>query len=142
MRVNFICNGNAYRSRMAESYLLSRGTDIEVISSGVRADKNRDKNVPVVTDFTNDFLQRHVLPVIAHEPRQLTQAMLNNGDILVAINPVVVENMRAGFDVPDGLIVWDIADFDEQTERDIEAHSEFILNKIRGYVDELVAGLL
>ncbi len=142
MRMNFICNGNAYRSRIAEVYLNSLGKEIEVISSGVRADESRAKNVPEVTEYTHEFLKRHGFHVPVHVPTQITQDMLNSGDVLIAMNPIVARNLREKYQVPDTMRVWDIGDFNEQSERMLEEHSEFILRKIKQHVDELARELL
>jgi protein-tyrosine-phosphatase len=142
MRVHVICNGNAYRSRLAEACLTALDLGVEVMSSGVRADARRHQNAPRVTDYVNRVLARHELPLITHEPVQLTQEMLDRGDLLVAVNPVVIDNMRAAFRLPDGIRVWDISDFDEQTERtDVDEHTEHILAKIQRHAEALAAEL-
>jgi protein-tyrosine-phosphatase len=142
MRVHIICNGNAYRSRLAEACLTSLDLGVEVMSSGVRADASRHQNVPRVTDYVNRVLARHDLPLVTHDPVQLTQEMLDRGDLLVAVNPVVIDNMRAAFRLPDGIRVWDISDFDEQTERtDVDEHTEHILAEIQRHAEVLAAEL-
>ena len=146
MRVHFICNGNAYRSPMAEAYFRSLNTGIDVTSSGTRADIHRESNRALYIDFMPEFLRQHNLPVV-HEPIQLTQEMLDAGDVLVAINQIVQDNMRAKFTVPEDIRVWDISDLDEQKQTgeeplDRKAHAQLIFQQIRANVDELIAELL
>jgi protein-tyrosine-phosphatase len=142
MKVHFICNGNAYRSRLAKNYFDSLHTGIESVSSGVRADKSRQKNVPQVTGFADAFLKKQgIQPIQYLEPVQLTQEMLDAGDIVVIINEIVLDNMKAAFKPPKHFYLWDISDHDEQTERDIHDHTSFIFNKIKKNVDELVREL-
>src|SRR5690349_6102016 len=115
MRVHFICNGNAYRSRMAKNYFDSLHTGIESVSSGVRADQNRKKNVPRTTGFADGFLEEQgIKPIQNLEPIQLTQEMLDTDDVVVIINEIVLTNMKAGFKPPKHFYLWDIADHDEQ----------------------------
>jgi protein-tyrosine-phosphatase len=139
MRVHFICNGNAYRSRMSQAYFDSLNTGIESTSSGVRAGKNLEKNFPYVTSFVDDFLEKQgITPNRDQRPVQLTQEMLEAGDVVVIINDIVLSNLQAAFTAPSQIRIWDISDFDEQTERpDIHDHTAYIFAKIKKNVDEL-----
>jgi protein-tyrosine-phosphatase len=142
MKVHFICNGNAYRSRMAQAYFDSLNTGIESTSSGGRADKSRERNVPGVTGFADDFLEKQGLhPDREKQPVQLTQEMLQDGDIVVIINDIVLDNLKAAFTPPSQIRLWDIADHDEQTERSVEDHTAYIFDKIKHNIDDLVAEL-
>jgi protein-tyrosine-phosphatase len=148
MRVHFICNGNAYRSRMAQAYFQSLHTGIEAISSGTRADKSRDRNVPVVVDFTADFLRRHGVDPSGLNPHpvQLTQEMLQKGDVTVVINDIALDLAKKVVTLPTDVRVWDISDVEEQDAKGEEvlergAHTERIFVKIKQNVDELAREL-
>jgi protein-tyrosine-phosphatase len=142
MRVHFICNGNAYRSRMAKNYFDSLQTGIESVSSGVRADKNRHKNVPAVTGYADSFLSTQgIEPHQNLEPIQVTQEMLDTDDVYVIINDIVLSNMKAKFTPPKNFYLWDITDHNEQVERNLEDHTSFIFDKIKKNVDKLVQDL-
>ena len=55
MKIQFVCCGNTFRSRLAEAYLKSKNiSGIEVSSSGIRADRNL--NGPVC-DYTVRLLE-------------------------------------------------------------------------------------
>ena len=148
MRVHFICNGNAYRSRLAEAYFRSLNTGIETTSSGTRADLHRDYNDPRVVGYTHDFLERHGISVnLTPHPVQLTQELLRDDDVTVLINDIALKNAKDIVTLPKDVRVWDITDHDEQASKgeevlDIDAHTERIFAQIKSDVDALVAELL
>jgi protein-tyrosine-phosphatase len=148
MRVHFICNGNAYRSRMAEAYLKSLHTDLQVVSSGAIADQNRIRNDPVVIEFTDNFLrQQGVKAELPLHPAQLTQKMIKSEDVIIIMNKIVERNIRqAGIDMPHNVRVWDITDVDEQDEENgevlgIEDHTAKMFEEIKYEIDLLVREL-
>jgi protein-tyrosine-phosphatase len=149
MRVHFICNGNAYRSRLSEAYFRSLNTGIETFSSGTRADKSRERNDPVVVKFTDGFLRRHGVDPskLTPHPVQLTQELISDDDVIVLINDIALEKAKAIVKLPSNIRVWDISDVEEQEIKgeavlEREAHTERIFKKIRDNIDELVTELL
>jgi protein-tyrosine-phosphatase len=148
MKIHFICNGNAYRSRMAEAYLKSLHTGLDVISSGVIANANREYNDPMVIDFTDDFLYRHDIRVdLPPHPIQLTQDRLLEGDMTIIMNGVVRKNIEhAGFKLPTTVVMWHITDQDEQDDANeevlgLEDHTERIFIQMKKLIDETVSVL-
>lgn len=148
MRVHFICNGNAYRSRMAQAYFDSLNTGIKSISSGTRADKTRQRNDPAVVNFTAEFLRRHGIDTSRLSPRpvQLTQSLIDEHDVIVVINDIALELAKAVVVLPANVRVWDISDVEEQAVKgedvlDREAHTERIFISIKNEVDTLAREL-
>lgn len=147
MRVHFICNGNAYRSRLAEAYFRSLNTGIETFSSGARADKGRHSNDPVVVEFTSNYLREHGIDPsrLTSHPVQLTPAMLRDDDVTIVMADAL-NNAKAAVTLPAGVRVWDIGDFFDPEHMDKEqherrVHTEQIFKQIRANVDELAAEL-
>lgn len=70
MTIYFVCEGNTFRSRLAEAYLKSKNIDdVTVKSSGTRADHNQ--NGPI-TWYAQRILKKHGL--LAHSSPTWTQA--------------------------------------------------------------------
>ncbi len=151
MRVHFICRGNAYRSRLAEAYLKSLDTVIEVISSGTVANDHRKQNIPVIR-LVRQFLDQKGLGTgMDYEPIQLTQQRLAPDDTVVFINQKVYRDFINNFSAPEHMSIWDVKDFDEMhpnpdiTDPEFPAqflsYTEEIFKQIQSNTDKLVSKL-
>src|SRR5689334_20458243 len=99
MTVHFICVGNNYRSRLADTYLKSlRLPDINVISSGIEAEKNE---VGTVSWYAQRIMQKSGL-VQFEKPlwQQTTKNLLKSGDLTIFFTQDVYDYCRDnyGFD--------------------------------------------
>ena len=150
MRVHFICRGNAYRSRLAEAYLKSLGTDIEVVSSGTVADAHRQQNARVI-ELVKDFLQSKALGKgLNYEPQQLTQERLQPDDAVIFMSQRARDE-STGLQLPQNTTTWDVKDFDEVYPNPDSSDPAFpaqfldytgqIFKQIQTNIDELVTKL-
>jgi protein-tyrosine-phosphatase len=115
IKINFICRGNVWRSRVAEAYarsLLADHPDIEVSSSGIEASRNYDG--PISRYAKIRLEQDNILQYAHPEWTQTTQQTINDFDLLIFMNDTVYGDARKLFKIPsDKSIIWHIPDRDE-----------------------------
>ncbi len=149
MTIHFICRGNVLRSLIAETYLKSLSLpDIAVLSSGTVADDYRVSNIALgYRDNTRQLLARHGLATYTKQAaEQLTQARLNNTQLVICANQIAFDEAQAIVKLPANTIVWDIMDIGEGTRiansaAARHAYEEEIYTEITAKVDGLVAEL-
>ncbi|HEY1063693.1 MAG TPA: hypothetical protein VGE30_00145 [Candidatus Saccharimonadales bacterium] len=143
MKVHFICNGNIFRSIIAEAYLQSLGiAGMQVISSGTMADAHREANrshQPSVISLLN---KHGLLPFYKSEPDQLTQARTDNQDITICLNAIAYANAQRIVTLPPDTIIWNITDIGEAdriaVNGDRSELSELVFNEVKQQVDALI----
>lgn len=112
MNIHFICTGNAFRSRLAESYLNSiTTTRIRAISSGISASKNDNG---IITWYAQRIVQRenlvnHTSPIW----QETTEELLRKGDVTVFMEPKHLEFCREKFSFSNKHEVWFINDLED-----------------------------
>ncbi len=115
IKINFICRGNVWRSRVAEAYaksLIVNHPEIKVSSSGIEASRNfQGPSSP----YTKQRLEQDHLWQFAHPKwTQTTQDIIDNSDLLVFMNDSVYKDADKLFKLPSGkLIIWHIPDIDD-----------------------------
>lgn len=145
MTVHFVCEGNTYRSRLAEAYLKSlKIPGVIVISSGTHADSNL--NGPI-SAYTKILIEKYGLSSYGKQHwDQLTQDRINQSDIVICLNRQIYHDCREAFKLPLRTFIWDIPDIkvllpsyitliNQNKAPDI---AETTLHRIRQRVDELV----
>lgn len=150
-RLLFVCTGNIFRSLAADaaarSLLAGRG-DIDVSSAGT------DDYPHVVRPYTRGYLLEKGFDVSAHRRRTLTQALVEESELVVAMSTDHQAAIRARFrrDVPVYLEVcgepaaWlpDIEDVipDYLTNRvAVEAHVRSTIDRILDLAPRLAANI-
>lgn len=112
IHIHFICAGNAYRSRLAETYLKSKKIPhIRTSSSGLEAEKNKFGNGPA-SWYTIRLAHRYnLLPFLSPIWTQTTPKHFMDVDLIVFMHPEHFEKSQAMFGY-DGTkhIIWNIPD--------------------------------
>ena len=150
-RILFICTGNIFRSltaHVALRGLLSERADIEVLSAGT------DDYPHIVRPYTRGYLLSKGFDVSSHRRRTLTQAMLDESRLVVAMSTDHQAFIRERYrrEVPVYLEVcgeaaaWlpDIEDVipDYQTNRPaVEAHVRATIDRIVGLAPRMAGNI-
>lgn len=148
MTIHFICRGNTYRSRLAESYLKSKNIpSINVVSSGVEAQLNESGPI---TWYAQRIIQKNKLQLFEKPMwQQTTKELLETSDLNIFMHKDIydfsVENL--GFN-KDKFEVWDIPDSIDIQSDWISANeegkikiTEETFEKIKRQVEDLVVRL-
>lgn len=87
MKIQFVCTGNTFRSRLAEAYLKSKNIPgLIVSSSGVAAEKNLNGSV---SDYTVCILDKYDLIQYLSETWRVTNKEdLENQDLVIFIESI------------------------------------------------------
>jgi len=146
MTIHFICRGNTFRSRIAETYLNSKQLpNIKAISSGFEADVN---DCGPVTWYAQRLIQDgNLIPFEKPTWDQTTKALLDIGDLTIFMHKNVYEFCVNKLDFGSKKFeLWDIPDirihfltFSEEIKK-VEA-SEKIFAEIKQKIDELIENL-
>ena len=141
MTIHFVCRGNTYRSRLAETYLNSKGLpDIKAISSGIEADNNFSGSI---TWYVQRIIQKNHLQNFAKPMwQETTKKLLNNTDFTVFMQKDIYNycSSNLGFNNKN-FEVWEINDLTEAYDTDEEKikETERIYLEIKQRVDNLLA---
>ncbi|MGC8461444.1 MAG: hypothetical protein ACP5OR_06345 [Candidatus Dormibacteria bacterium] len=144
--IHFICNGNTFRSRLAEAYLRSKELpEIEATSSGFHAVLDR---MGPITPYATRLAKLHSFEEYL-QPHwdQLTQEGIDDVLLQVIMYPSIFEKVRNAYDLGTPYEVWDIPDVDDVypgrilTEDEICMTTDIIFVRLRERVDELAARL-
>jgi protein-tyrosine-phosphatase len=146
MTIHFICWGNTFRSRLAETYLKSKQLpNINVISSGVSAQLNE---CGPITWYAQRLIQENNLtPFEKPIWDQTKKELLEEGDITIFMHQNIYDlSVRHYGFSGKNYQVWEIPDIRnklptiEEEVRKIEV-TEKIFEEIKAKVDELIANL-
>jgi len=142
MVVHFICMGNVYRSRLAEAYLNSLHLPhVKATSSGVYANMNLwgpigSYTVPLLEDDG-------ILNLTAPKWTQVSQAVIDQADVVICVNREVYSRVKAEFTLPLRTFIWDITDINkllpqwQYHEAEVVAVTQRTYRHIKQRVDEL-----
>lgn len=90
-KVLFVCNGNVYRSRLAEAYANSlRSDDFEFSSSGVVSDSyfSNPKDIPKLAEYVAEVCELDLS--LSPKRRQTTAEDISSSDFIVCLNRSVL----------------------------------------------------
>ena len=111
-KVNFVCNGNVYRSRLAEAYVNSlRSDDFEFSSSGVVSDSDfsNPNDIPKLAEYVAEVCELDLC--LSPKRRQTTAEDISSSDFIVCLNRSVFERLTAKFSIDTArLAVWHVPD--------------------------------
>ncbi len=140
MTIHFVCSGNTFRSRLAETYLNSkRLKNIKVISSGVDASENVNRPISWLTQRL--FETNKLVPFEKPNWTQTSKQLLDSADLTIFFDKKYYKYCVKQFRFHPNLFeIWDIEDLDKNIEDHLEKirASEEIFNVIRQRVDNLV----
>jgi|SRR2546421_2581539 len=151
MHIHFVCTGNAYRSRLAESYLKSKQIlGVIVSSSGTEADKHYSINGPISWYAMRLIQVNNLIAFTKPMSETTTEHMLLQADLIIFINRPHYDYAKRylGYDETNYQI-WGILDLDDfpdaqailKDEKRIIEVTEKTFEDIKQKVDKLVTEL-
>lgn len=142
MIVHFVCRGNTYRSRLAETYLNSKQIpDIKAISSGIGAENNISGPI---TWYAQRIIQKeNLVPFEKPNWQKTTKDLLSQGDLTIFIKKDIydfcVNNL--GFNSKT-FEIWNISDVNEDGNEEAKIKiTENTFEEIKKKIDELILEL-
>jgi len=146
MTIHFICKGNTFRSRLAETYLNSKQIpNLKAISSGIEAETN---DCGPITWYAQRLIQdEQLIPFEKPAWDQTTKLMLEEGDLTIFMHQNIYDFCVKHFDFNGkNFQIWEIPDirthlltFTEEVEK-MKA-TEKIFAEIKQKIDELILSL-
>ena len=140
MKIHFVCFGNVYRSRLAETYLNSKKLpNIIVISSGIKASENGNRPISWLTQRLFEVYK--LVPFQKLNWTQTTKQLLDSADLTIFFSKeyyqFCVENY--GFS-SNNFEIWEIEDLDGSIKEHLEKinKTEETFELIRQKVDEQI----
>ncbi len=144
MLVHFVCQGNRFRSRMAEAYLASlQLPHITVSSSGTRADRAKENlSLPARAVLS----VHHILSHASHAKHVTNQDLLDKADIVICMNRKVYQDCnKQGLKLPSQTYIWNVSDIDRLSAEEQQSLEDgaipreiaAIFRNIVGHIDEL-----
>ena len=147
MRIHFICRGNGFRSRIAETYLNSlQLNNVEVVSSGTVADKYRSENDPISRPAEFVLSRNGLMKFAKKQCDQLTQSRIEPDDTTICMNQRIFNECKELVVLPNNVIVWSIDDVNEYypvypQDEEIDQYAEQVFQSIKDNVDALIKQL-
>jgi len=150
MKIHYVCNGNVFRSRLAEAYSLSLNNGHIYSSSGLRAATN--ENGPIGWYAARIAKKRNLSRLLSPSWTTTTLDLMKQQDIVVFLSKNVFSDAANVF-ILDQLTyeVWDIPDLpdfgftddniSETEEMRSILTSEKIFNKLTKQIDSFVLNL-
>ena len=140
MLIHFVCLGNIYRSRLAETYLSSKQLpDVTVISSGINATDNHQRPISWLTQRLYEVYK--LVPFQKSLWTQTTKELLDSADLTIFFaneyHQYCVDNF--GYSSND-FEIWEVEDLDGSIKEHVEKiqKTEETYELIRQKVDDLV----
>jgi protein-tyrosine-phosphatase len=151
MHIHFVCTGNVYRSRLAESYLKSNLIDsITASSSGTEAGKHYASNGPISWLAMRLIQRNNLTPFLKPTSETTTREMLAKADLIIFMNTPNYDYAKDHLGYCEkNYQIWRVLDFGEfpdseailtDERRQLEV-SERTFEQIKQAVDNLVAEL-
>jgi 8-oxo-dGTP pyrophosphatase MutT (NUDIX family)/protein-tyrosine-phosphatase len=112
-KIHFVCNGNVFRSRMAEAYMRSFNLPgIKISSSGISYDATYGKTRYTLSPYAVAMAEKYNFKEhLSPAPTQTTQQLLDSADINVFLFPQVYERARFFYKIDARkAIVWNVPD--------------------------------
>ena len=142
MHILFVCQGNTYRSRMAEAYARSLNAENVTISScGLKASRNL--NGPIAWYALRSLIKQGMANQLCPHWTQLTQSHLDGADYTIFMHGKVAEACAVDYSLDKRRNEsWDIEDVNYQfTDQEMIGHADCALDRIRNKTDLLFARL-
>src|SRR3989339_524875 len=140
MIIHFVCSGNIYRSRLAETYLNSKNLpNVTVISSGINASENNNRPVSWLTQRLYEVYK--LVPFQKSNWTQTSKLLLDSADLTIFFDNKHYRNCVDNFRFNStNFEIWEIADLDVNVKEHIEKirKTEETFEKIKQKVNELI----
>lgn len=144
INIHFVCTGNTYRSRLANTYLNSKSIPgITSSSSGIMAKENPDGpiNWYALRIIRNEKLVKY-LPMLW---QQTDEKILKSSDKVIFMTPLHLEYSKKHFNFnSSNYEVWNISDIEDgasKTELEKMKETEETFKEIKLKVDKLINDL-
>jgi len=142
MNIHFVCTGNTFRSRLAESYLNSKHIpNIKVSSSGIEAMK--DANGPITWYAQRIIEEEHLVPSEKMIWTQTTKEILEKQDLIIFMQKMHFDYCRLHFGFRGtNYEIWDVEDIIDTNEiQDAITiqKSELAFIKIKANIENLIS---
>ncbi|MGD0284303.1 MAG: NUDIX domain-containing protein [Candidatus Saccharimonadales bacterium] len=113
LKIHFVCRGNVYRGRLAETYLRSKKLpDIEISSSGIEANKVSASDIQILPILIANQLGLNTWQDFSCQ--QTTQELLDSADMVIFMNDDIAKDTAARLSyIPEKAEIWDIINLDE-----------------------------
>lgn len=133
--IHFICRGNTFRSRLAESLLKKKGYK-KVISSGIQAEHNKNGNIAPAT--ANLTLKNKLNKYRKYTWTQTSQNLLNRSTKVIFMSPTILEDAKQEYNLDEiNYEVWNIPDIKDHTLSNAKEKSYEIFELIKSNVNGL-----
>ncbi len=143
MTVHFICRGNTYRSRLAETYLNSKKlSNISVFSSGIEA--NRNLSGPVTWWAQRIIQNENLQDFESFRWQQATNELVTKADFTIFMNSDIFDFCVSSLSFnAENYEVWNIEDLEEVgiSTEEVIRRSEVVFSKIIKKTEELIVRL-
>lgn len=145
IKVEFVCSGNTFRSRLAEAYLKSKMLEgVEVSSSGTRAES--DKDGPITWWAQRIITNAGLIIYQSRDWRQVTPEILSLAGLVIFLGNNNYEYCREQLGFTGKYQVWDIPDLDvyadgTEIEAELIKRTDEIFTMIISKTDILVSEL-
>lgn len=112
--IHFVCRGNVYRSRLAETYaksILQNKTSAQISSSGIEAENalNGDIDPETTRLLSEEMIQSYLTPTW----HQTTQKDIDDNDIIIFMSKSLYAQASKLLTLPKNKVqVWSIPDVD------------------------------
>jgi protein-tyrosine-phosphatase len=151
-KVHFICTGNTYRSRLAETYLKSLNIpNVTASSSGIEADKHRNENGPISWYALRLIAKYKIMEYISLISVQTKENHIIDNDYIILMHPDNYQQYKQIFNQdPENFEIWDIPDLhhlgitkitNSEEETKAVKLTEETFEKIKKRVDKLAKKL-
>jgi protein-tyrosine-phosphatase len=142
MNIHFVCTGNTFRSRLAESYLNSKHIPgLKVSSSGIEA--INDVNGPITWYAQRIIEEQKLVPGEKMIWTQTTKELLESADLVIFMLPQHFDTCVTKFGFKGkNYEIWDVEDvLDDNTTDDklTIQKSELVFEKIKANIEDLIA---
>ena len=149
VHIHFVCTANAYRSRLAETYLLSKQIpDIDVSSSGVREENYRNVNGPISWQALRLLTRYGLIPFLPkNNSTQTTPQQLQQADLVIFMRDRHHQIAKEELNFNGNYEVWNISDiaelerwtdiYDQTVEPQMIQATEEMFQHIKRRVDDL-----
>ena len=140
MIIHFVCSGNVYRSRLAETYLNSKElSNIRVISSGINASENNNRPISWLTQRLYEVYK--LVPFQKSNWAQTSKLLLDSADLTIFFADEYYQYCVNNFGYNStNFEIWEIEDLDGNIKDHMEKikKTEETFENIRQKVDDLV----
>ena len=142
MKIHFVCSGNTFRSRLAETYLNSKKLPgVEVSSSGTNAEKSL--NGPISWYAARIIKNEGLVNFMSHDWKKTTKELIRGNDLVIFMTKYHYDFSKSFLSPDQKYEIWDIEDIECLTKPPLEEEienmkkSEAIYSQIKNRVDAL-----